>query len=284
MSSFRIAAANSAALRYAPFHIRSRRPPPGRGLGVAKPGVGLGDDRAEAAGCRTRRDAIGFDEHDVQSAGSQHVRGCRAGQSAADDDHIRGVAAFEFGMGAAPIRCGSFGPVARSVAWHAQEQDIVEVQGFRSGGTSYEAREGSRCERESARLVGVLATCDRAATSSAGFLAQYSSDVCASATDPGPARTGAPQLLRNGMSVVNANTAVQAGHRGQSHRRHDQHVSARTRYPTRASISGRRFRVIADGPEHQFGVGLRRNHVGRHAALDQPDAVVRLAEHGIRRP
>ena len=37
-------------------------------------------------------------------------------------------------------------------------------------------------------------------------------------------------------------------------------------------------RSVADDTKHQLGLRMRRHHVGRHAAVDQPDRVVRAAQ------
>ena len=40
---------------------------------------------------------------------------------------------------------------------------------------------------------------------------------------------------------------------------------------------------VGDRSEHHLGLGRRRDDVGRHAADDQADRVVRLSEHRIGR-
>ena len=83
------------------------------------------------------------------------------------------------------------------------------------------------------------------------------------------------------MSVVYGNTAVSKP--GTVVRRTggtSRTCSIATRRSSGA-IARRTCAGVADRAEHHFGLGRRRHDVGRDAAGDQADGVVRPAEHGI---
>ena len=85
------------------------------------------------------------------------------------------------------------------------------------------------------------------------------------------------------MSVVyGKHRGVESGHGLHPHRRHLEDVLDR-HAPLERRHRPPHLRRIARRPEHDLGLRRRRDDVGRDAAVDQADGVVRLSEHRIGR-
>ncbi len=242
---------------------RARDATTGNGFDTPKRRVRLRQDRAEAAGSRSRCDAIGFEQHHPHSRGREHVRGGCAGEAAANDDGVSRVGSAKFRMGTAAIVGSALSPITTSITWHLSQHN----NGVFDSTMEFRVRSGSRfrrfdgfrgsvlvpwfpgCQRTanpelrnpsnpelgtaepernseprtSRRGVAILSYRSTARWSSA--IGMCSSSVCASVTEPGPNSSGVPQRSSQGMSVVNEKTAVSMpGHGLHPRRRHDQDV------------------------------------------------------------
>ena len=93
----------------------------------------------------------------------------------------------------------------------------------------------------------------------------------------------APRRQERDVGRVGKHRGVEARHGRQPHRRHLEDVLDRDAAARAARPRARTSAASLDRAEHHFGLGRRRDDVRRHAAVDQPDGVMRAAEHRIGR-
>ena len=89
-----------------------------------------------------------------------------------------------------------------------------------------------------------------------------------------------PACQERDVGRVREHRRVEARHGRHPHRRHFEHVLDRHARLERRDRAAN-VRGIADRAEHHLGLGRRRDDVGRDAAGDQADRVVRPSEHRI---
>ena len=90
--------------------------------------------------------------------------------------------------------------------------------------------------------------------------------------------SGSPQLRQQRhIGRVGKDRGLEPGHAVHPHRGNVEHVLDRDQALDHVQRLAHR-RGVADDPEHQLGLRMRRHHVGRHAAVDEPDRVVRAAQ------